>query len=187
MNTITNFNEIIKDDPDKFIELQSRLSKLEGMFRNLKGDMFEFVVAYYYSLHGKTPVVGKIINDMYSMKSKEIDVYIDSPNEIKIIECKGHKSPISYDYIKREWLGDKIPTIRKWVLNRDDLKTKKLVFEIWSTSGFDDESKKLLEIESKKVKPTKYKIEFFDWNKIREKARDTNDKKFKQTIEKYYK
>lgn len=187
MDTITNANNIIKSDPEKIFELQEKLDEKEGLFRNLKGDMFEFFVAYYYTLQEKTPEIGKIIKDRNSMKSKEIDVFINSPNEIKIIECKGHKSPLSYDYVKNTWLCNKIPTIREWILKQDDYRKKNLVFEIWATSGFDDEANKILEIESNKVKPTKYKIEFFDGNMIRQKVRNTKDKKLKDTIDRYYK
>jgi hypothetical protein len=190
METITNANDIINSDPEKFFVLQSRLSKLEGWFGNLKGDMFEFFVAYYYTYYTwqlKTLEIGKIIKDRNSMKSKEIDVFINSQNEIKIIECKGHNSPLSVDYVKDEWLDDKIPTIRNWILNQDDYKKKNLVFEIWATSGFDDEAQKILEIESNKVKPTKYKIEFFNGNMIRKMIRNTKNKKLIDIIDRYYK
>ncbi|MDA8214041.1 MAG: hypothetical protein M0Z64_02045 [Nitrospiraceae bacterium] len=183
IDTITNATKIITSNPDKFIELMEKMSLLEGAYGNLKGDMFEFAVGYYYALKNKPIVIGKIVKSRSSNKNREIDVFVNSHNRLKIVECKGHNSQLSYDAM-REWIYEIVPDIRGWILSQDEHRQKELTFEIWSISGFDKKALQLIEKASQNTK--KYRIKFYDRSAIMLKAKANKNKKFLEIIEKYF-
>ncbi|MEB0301564.1 hypothetical protein [Mucilaginibacter sp. 5C4] len=49
INTITNAGTVLKKDPESYIKLMEQLTKLvDGKTNNLRGDLFELAVGYYY-------------------------------------------------------------------------------------------------------------------------------------------
>lgn len=184
INVMENASAIISQNPDKYFELMDKLSEIEGKSINLRGDLFELAVGYYYSNFAQYIEINKCIRNKRSGKRKEIDVFvIYSPSEIKIIECKGYNYPLDYDYVEK-WITDNVPTIRKWILDQDEYQNKNLTFEIWSTGGFEKSAEQLLEKRSKNTK--KYKIKYLTGENIFEKAKEGKVKKFKNILNKHY-
>ena len=62
--------------------------------------------------------------------------------------------------------------------------SKSLTFEIWSTGGFTEAAEKKLA--TAKVKTKKYDIEYFNKQKILEKANGINSPKFKEILRDYF-
>lgn len=181
INTITNAGVILKKNPEKYIELMSQLTKLiNGKTNNLRGDLFELAVGYYYSKYCQSLDIGKKIR-LEDFSTKEIDVLAVYENEIRVIECKGYNYSIGTDYIDT-YLSDKIFTIRKWL--DQFYPNKKQIFEIWSTGGFDNEASEKLQKAKENTK--KYSIDFFDKNQILEKASQLNSSKFTEIMKNYY-
>lgn len=189
IDTLSQFDELILKEPEKFLFLQNELDKYNGLFRNLKGDLFEFVVAYYFTLLGdKVVEVGRLIklNNSHNMKKEmEIDVWAESINGIRIIECKWQNSPLNFDYID-DWIRNTIPAIRKWIIRQPTFNRKKISFEIWSMSGFDDEIKKNISEKLWQTKASKYEIKYYDSNQIKEKFRDLKSSKLNKIIKNYF-
>ena len=105
----------------------------------------------------------------------EIDVYAVYPNFIHVVECKGYKNPLRREVV-RKWLKETVPMIRKWLLTQDVSTNKEIVFEIWSTGGFDPEAQFLLERSSQLIK--KYSIRYFGRNEILAKSQEVNNPRF---------
>src|SRR5690606_37320519 len=120
---------------DKFEELFESLSKIDGAANQLRGTLFEFMVA---DVMRKT-VAGEIsMNRRFKApdgKSAEVDTLCVIPNkEIVCIECKGY-SPRSIipDELFKRWLHHNVPTAYKYVCNHPDWRNLKVRFEFWST------------------------------------------------------
>lgn len=182
INLITNAGAILKKNPDAYLDLISKLNKLvDGKTNNLRGDLFELAVGYYQGRVCSSIDIGKLIN--HNGDRREIDVFGLQAKSVIISECKGYNQKISKEDIDI-WLGEKIPIIRKWVLDNATLADKGLVFQYWSTGGFTEEALELLEIRKKSTK--KYTIEYFDLNAMLEMSKEINSKKFTDVLREYY-
>lgn len=182
INLVVNAGAILKKNPEQFIDLLSKLKALvAGKTNNLKGDLFEMAVGYYHSKMGcGTLDIGKIIT--YEHLMREIDVYAVYGNKVVIAECKGYNYAISKTDLE-VWLTDKIPTIRKWILNQPSLNDKQIHFQYWSTGGFTSDAQELIE---RMVKAKKYNAEFFDSEKIIKTSAAANSKKFTEILNEYF-
>lgn len=123
IDTIANATKIVNKNPDQFVELCEKISKLGDKFKNMKGDLFEFVVGYFYSRDHFPLEIGKIIRESETRKPKEIDVFVKGSDMLTVVECKAHKSPLDETEVKK-WLTENIPVIRKWILSQDDYKKR---------------------------------------------------------------
>jgi hypothetical protein len=182
INTITNAGAILKNSPEKYIELMEGLTKfITGKTNNLRGDLFELAVGYYYSKYSQSLDIGKNVPIKSKNKTREIDVLAIFEKEIKIVECKGYKNPIDQKDIEI-YLSEKIPDIREWLL--EIYPTKRYKFEIWCIGGYTPEATDLLQ--KAKTKTKKYDIDYFGQEDIIEKANDLDTNKFKKILNEYY-
>ncbi|MBS0029311.1 hypothetical protein, partial [Chitinophaga hostae] len=144
INTITNAGTILKKEPEKYIDLMVQLSKLvDGKTNNLRGDLFELAVGYYYGQMCQFLEIGKKLRIEGEPRPREIDVFAVYHNEIKLVECKGYNYAVDDTFVAK-YLSDKIPTAKKW-LDNGTYREHAYTFEIWSTGGFTPEAILLLE------------------------------------------
>lgn len=163
---VKNTAAIISNEPEKFVDYINRVSLLEGKMGNLVGDLFESSVGYYFSRIGCNYFeLNKIAR--YENIQKEIDVYVIRDGKIKIVECKGIKSPLDHEYVKK-WLSDNVPAIYKSLKQQNSEAV--IEFEIWSVGGFIDESLDILR--KAKAQTKKYSIDFFDASEIMKRAKE---------------
>ncbi len=182
INTIVNAGAILKKDPESYIRLMDQLTKLvTGKTNNLRGDLFELAVGYYYGKLCQSLDIGRKIKIENEVKIREIDVLADFENEVRVIECKGYNYPIDDDYVNT-YISDRIPLIRKWLNNMYPSKTQ--IFEIWSTGGFSDNSIEILQ--KAKLKTKKYQIDFLGKREILERAKQLKTSKFSDILKEYY-
>jgi hypothetical protein len=184
INIINNAGAILKKNPQKYLKIMEDLSKLvDGKTLNLKGDLFELAVAYYYSKMGCDSLeVGKRVTVYEEGKTREIDIFAKFQDRLIMVECKGTNYPMDLEYIKK-YATDNVPTIRKWFLKSSycDLTPK---FEIWSTKGFTKDALSFLKNFNQTV--TKYKIDYFSGKDILQKSKGLKSKKFEEILNHYY-
>lgn len=184
VHMVEHAGAIIAKKPENYFEFIDKISVLEGKSINLKGDLFELAVGYYYSKIAPYFEINKIILDHKSGKRKEIDVFVRySDSEIRIIECKGYNYPVGKEFIKK-WLTDNIPTIRNWLLSQDEYSNKNLVFELWSTGGFEKEAMELLDIHSNRTQ--KYIMQYYGKQEIKQIVKDSKNANFQRIMNSYY-
>ena len=182
INTVTNAGAILKTEPEKYLSLMSRLTKLvDGKTNNLRGDLFELAVGFYFSKYSQSINIGKRVPVIDSNRTREIDVLAISENEVCVIECKGYNYPVDKEYIE-VYLSEKIKEIRTWLSSRYPDKRQR--FEIWSTGGFTKESLKLLK--NSKSNSRKFDFDYLNQNDIKERANRLNSEKFKEILRDYY-
>ncbi|MCF8236195.1 MAG: hypothetical protein K9G67_14640 [Bacteroidales bacterium] len=179
---VTNAGAILKKNPDAYLDLITKLNKLvDGKTNNLRGDLFELAVGYYQGRVCNSIDIGKIIN--HGGEQREIDVLGFTANKVIVSECKGYNHKVDKDEIEN-WLGQKVPIIRKWILDQSSISDKEILFEYWSTGGFTEEA--IILLESKKKNTKKYSIDFYGLQKMIEKSRDLKSKKFTEVLRDYY-
>lgn len=182
INLITNAGAILKKNPEAYLDLISKLNKLvDGKTNNLRGDLFELAVGYYQGRVCSNIDMGKHIN--YNGNRREIDVFGVQTNNVVVCECKGYNQQVSEAEIKI-WLEEKVPVIRKWILDTGAYSDKKIEFQFWSTGGFTTDTMTLLD--KRKQNKNKYILEYFDLNKMLEKSKEMNSKKFTEILREYY-
>jgi len=182
INTVTNAGAILKTEPEKYLSLMSKLTKLiDGKTNNLRGDLFELAVGFYFSKYSQSINIGKRVPVADSNRTREIDVLAISENEVCVVECKGYNYPVDIDYIE-VYLSEKVKEIREWLSDRYPEKRQR--FEIWSTGGVTDESIKLLKNTKSKVR--RFDFEYLNQTDIKERANRLNSEKFKEILRDYY-
>lgn len=114
-NLVTNAGAILKKNPEAYLDLIIKLNKLvDGKTNNLRGDLFELAFGYYQGRVCKSIDIGKVIN--YQGLQREIDVFGLTEDKVFISECKGDNHKVSKEEVEI-WLGQKVPVIRKWLLD----------------------------------------------------------------------
>ena len=182
INTITNAGVILKKDPESYLALMDQLRKLiNGKTNNLRGDLFELAVGYYYGKQCQSLDIGKKIRIDNDPKVREIDVLANYENEIRVVECKGYNYPVDKEYVEK-YLSDKIPAVRKWLTRF--YPNKNQIFEIWSTGGFDIGATELLNNAKNNTK--KIRIDFLGRDEILERANQLKSTKFTEILKDYY-
>lgn len=182
INTITNAGAILKKNPEAYLDLIQKINRLvDGKTNNLRGDLFELAVGYYHSRQCQSLDIGKRI--LFEGQPKEIDVLAIYHDCIVVSECKGYKSLLTLSVVE-EWVTQKLPLLRDWILDQPPYEGKHIVFQLWSTGGFDVQALEYLQHISARTK--KYRIEFFDQEQIKIKAKDTGSKKFSEILQQYY-
>lgn len=180
---ITNAGAILKKNPESFIKLLQQLTALVGgKTNNLKGDLFEMAVGYYHSKMGcGTLDIGKDI--YHGTFRREIDVFAVYGNKIIIAECKAQNYAIDKQQLE-EWVSEKIPVIREWILSSPSIADKQIVFQYWATGGFDESAQQLIEVIQPKTK--KHLLEFFDQGQMLEKSKEAHSKRFTELLHEYF-
>lgn len=182
IEVVTNAGAVMAKEPDKFISLMGKITKLvDGKTLNLKGDLFEFAVAYYFSKNSNYIEVGVPFNVEKSGKTWDADIIAHNQNEIKIIECKGYSKPLGEEYISK-YVNEIIPDIRKIVAEK--YSKKRIIFEIWCTGGFTEDSLSILKKAKEHTK--KYDINYLDKAQVFKTARTLEDKKFRTILDEYF-
>lgn len=182
INTVTNAGAILKTEPEKYLSLMSKLTKLiDGKTNNLRGDLFELAVGFYFSKYSQSINIGKRVPVLETIRTREIDVLAINENEVCVVECKGYNYPVDVNYIE-VFLSQKAKEIRGWLSN--SYPEKRHRFEIWSTGGFTEDAIKLLK--ETKSKARKFDFDYLNQEDIMERANRLNSDKFKEILRDYY-
>lgn len=163
------------------------LGKIEGVAGNLRGTLFEFLIA---EVIRKTENFESVkLNKIYKPfpnEQAEVDVtVVTQDNRIRFIECKAHLPNGFVDHNEVDkWVNKRIPTLRKYIKNHPDWRDKKVSFELWTTANFCDESLKLLMCESDKTQ--RYSLEFYNSKDVEKTIKSCNDKELYFTYINYF-
>ncbi|MAF02084.1 MAG: hypothetical protein CME86_06695 [Herbaspirillum sp.] len=175
------------ENPKIVDELFKRLSSIEGADTNLRGALFEFVVAglVRLAIGGAQVSMNKVVKTIDGERA-EADVMVVSPGRsVTFIECKGYQPASIVDDAEVErWLKKQIPTLKKWVLEHQDLSHLHLRFEFWATGKFTEEGLAALKEASENTK--KYQIQYRDAEGVLTFAKEVNDSSLLGTLKEHF-
>jgi len=179
---LNNAGASLKATPNKYLELIEELKVYnETLIYNIRGTLFEYFVGHIHSKDCQSIDIGR---EIYENNGKhEIDVFAIYSDKIVFAECKATNSKVEYAKINK-WISVKIPAFKTWVQKQETLKDKKIEFEYWSTSGFDEKGEEKLSKFKSSVK--KFKVTSFSENQIRERAVGMKNKKMKEALDTYF-
>lgn len=164
----SNAGAILAKNPDRVEALFSEISKAEGRYNDMVGDMFELLAGYYYHAIGCRDIfIGKQIRDPETGRRNELDVLAFREGGAVVVECKAMRSAIDVDFVET-WLGKNIPQTFRWLRERYP-DSSSPTFQLWSLGGFTAEAQGKLSEAAGKIK--KYNIEYFNQQEILGMAR----------------
>ncbi|MBQ24862.1 MAG: hypothetical protein CL546_07965 [Alcanivorax sp.] len=162
-------------NPEKLDELIGRLGKVEGAVRNMRGALFEFLVAEVIRKESPAEVeVSKILKAKSG--SAEVDVWeLKSGVVARAIECKGI-NPSGYVDEKEidVWLRKRIIRVREY-LDSIGWNGPKPRFELWTSGRLTDDSLERIK-NTREANKNKFEIVAFDSMSVFGKIRKYNDK-----------
>jgi len=118
---------------EKIAEIFTRLSSIEGAATNLRGALFEYIVADL--VKRSSPDTDTRLNEGViglDGKTAEVDVLaVRRGHSVRFIECKGYKPGGTIpDEMVQRWLENRIPLIRSEAINNRFWRGHALSFEL---------------------------------------------------------
>lgn len=165
----------------------SRLSRIEGAAINLRGALFEYLVAEIVrsSTPHSTIELNEILRDEQG-QSAEVDVLMHHVNQsVHFIECKGYKpgGTIPDDVVER-WLKERIPIIRKAAKSHPGWRRCSQQFEFWTTGQLSSQAVDMIRTASARVR--KYTIALVDRDELSQRVLSTNSTAIKSTFNDHF-
>ena len=164
-------------DPNAFDQLFRKLGKIEGASTQLRGTLFEYLVADVARKTGSTRVLmNRVFKSAKGAKAEADVIAITDDISITFIECKGYNpdGELPDRYLQR-WLQHNVPLFFHEARVHPDWKNLQVRFEFWTTGSLSDEASAMFETAQKKINASRYTIELRlgpDIHKICESTKD---------------
>jgi hypothetical protein len=175
------------DNMAKVDELFKRLSHIEGAANNLRGALFEYLVAETVGLSGGHTYVqmNELLRDPAG-RPVEVDVlFVKHDDVVRFIECKGYQPGGTVpDQLVDRWLTDRIPLLRAAAEGQHFWKKCRLEFEFWTTGRLTPEATE--KIAHAAGRTQKYGIRLVDRDELERRVADTNNTGLKRTLKEHF-
>ena len=170
-------------------QIFSSLARIEGAATNLRGALFEFIVA---EIVRRTDAITELrMNEMFrdgNGRQAEVDVLASKASkEVRFIECRGYKpdGTLPDAYVER-WLDDRIPLLRDAALAHPLWRGYRLKFELWTTGNLSDAMRARIQKVQQTVSAGKYKIEVFEKDAIQALCRKAGGGSLQKTLDEHF-
>ena len=166
VKTLKKIADYASADVTALSDLLGRLTEIEGRAGNMRGILFELIVAHIAKrAPGVRVDIGVRHTHRQDGRSAEMDVVWERDQEIRVIECKG-KIPGGTVSLKdvEDWIG-KLPVMQDFVASRDYLRNHLQIYELWTTGTFEQDALEKLKFE--KARRTARPINFQEGTAIR--------------------
>lgn len=163
---LTALSQVLRDaarkaiDPESFDQLFRTLGRIEGATTQLRGTLFEFLVADVLRKKSVPEIRMNRIFKSPDAKKAEADVIaIRDHSWVIFIECKGYNphAEVPDKHVDR-WLNHKVPVFYKCILNHPDWKNLKKCFHFWTTGSLSAAALDKIERAKKEINPARYTI-----------------------------
>ena len=175
-------------DPAEFDALFRTFGKIEGASNQLRGTLFEYLVADVARKTLSSQIKMNRIFKSDEGKKAEADVIAIRDCDIVIfIECKGYNpyGEVPDSYVER-WLHHSIPIFYKSARAHPDWINLKVHFEFWATGTLSDKALNMIETAKKTIKETRYTIDVRLGPEIFQIFRSTKDDGLITAFQKHY-
>ncbi len=186
LQTLSNAAAIAAANPDRIDDLFRRLSGIEGAAGNLRGALFEMIVAHIVrATNGGSIDIGTLVRSPKTGDRAEIDVRLVREKQLYTYECKGYQPST---VVKREeveqWLTKRIPTINAAHRAEERFSDSAMHHEFWTSGSFHPEALQLLN--KAKATTTKYVIDWKDGSAVREYAKEVKSPGIRKMLDEHY-
>lgn len=184
--TLENAAAVAIKNPEQISTLLNSLSSIEGAALNIRGALFELVVAHIVQKgEGGSIDIGTNLRTIKGQKA-EVDIRrVLGEHEVTLYECKGHQPSTIVDVNSIEhWISSRIPVIRAALMEEVRFKSSHFVFEYWTSGEFSPEALRLLEETSSKTK--KYALRWKGGKDILSYAKKIKSKSMVDTLKQHY-
>ena len=185
IQTLKNAAAVATSNPAKLANLVEVLMEIEGTAGNLRGVLFELIVAYLAKIDAVSVDLAIAARDPTSGKSADIDVLkLQSKAACVCIECKG-KGPggeVTLEEVE-DWL-DRIPTFRAHLKEQFRFREAQHSFELWTTGTFTQDA--LAKLQQEKIRRTKAPVDWKDGRAVSEVAKRTKEKAIRIALDNHF-
>lgn len=186
LNTLGKAAAVAVTKPEVITELFDRLGQIEGAAGNLRGALFEMIVAHAVQRDGGGSIdIGLRVKNNLGFKA-EIDVLRAKGAEVRCYECKGYQPNhlIDAPELKR-WLEEKVPGIYQVLRAQERFAAPvQIHFEFWTSGGFTLDAIALLE--AAKAKTKRYGIHYLAGADVRKLVAGVNAAGLVKTLDEHY-
>lgn len=172
---------------DKLDEIFSKLSHIEGAANNLRGALFEFLVAEVQRL--TVPADFVRLNEVFHLdgrKVAEVDVLVyQRRRTLRLIECKGYKpgGPIPDEMIEF-WLMNRVPTMYAATSIDANYRDCPQQFEFWTSGRVSTEARE--RVNQRNADLRKYSVIINDCEDLPALIADTRDASLKASFSQHF-
>jgi hypothetical protein len=158
---------VVASDPGRLERLFSQLSKIEGMTNNVRGALFNMLIAHIVQgIWAATVDVGMLVRDYFTGASAEIDVLAVKQKQVYCFECRGYQPAAQLGLADvKKWLEERVPLIHKSLRSELRFAQSDFRFELWTTGQFHPDALEFLS--SAKAKLVQYEIDWKQGDEVR--------------------
>lgn len=176
-------------DVDSFLHLFSTLGPLEGALGNIRGYLFEFLVADILRLNSAGNPTIEISKKIKTLKGEdaEIDIWVESKGRtLRLVECKGMASSVYVDDNEIDkWLNIRIPRVQTYLKEKGELVSGVTpIYELWTCGKISDKS--LDDIYQIQERVRKYEVRVVNAETLLDEAKITGNKNLTELLYKVY-
>jgi hypothetical protein len=187
LTTVLREAAVAVANPEVLNEVFSRLGKIEGAANNLRGALFEFVVAEMArQLYAGTVVtMNQRLQDDTGAKVEVDVVATDYRRNVRFIECKGYQpyGTVPDKYVTT-WLEERIPLVYQAARKHSRWIDLDIHFEFWTTGKLSPAAVSAVNEASGRIR--KYTVAFRDASAVRDLAKQTRDASLIKTLEQHF-
>lgn len=174
------------ESPDRITKLIEDLTEIEGASGNLRGILFELLVAYLVRRTAVSIDMGVRATDPDTGKTADIDIlgFTNQASNCIAIECKGRKpgGTVSLKEVE-DWVR-RLPIFTAHLRNQPNFRESKIQFELWTSGEFDPDAKALLERE--KAKRIRHPISWMEGNDVLKLAAKGKEKTIANALREHF-
>lgn len=173
---------------ERIAEIFKRLSAIEGVAINLRGTLFEYIVAdlVMRSSPGTNVSLNQVVLDALGRRAEVDVVAMRHGHSIRYIECKGYKPGGQIpDEMVRRWLDDRLPLIREEALDNRHLRKEAKVFEFWTSGTLSDLAQEMV-AQAQKANRGKCTIKVVSQEELKALTIEFGDKALQDTMNEHF-
>lgn len=175
------------DGLERLDSIFTNLKHIEGAALNLRGALFEYLVAEYVRTTSASSKISmnQVVRDEMNAKA-EVDVLVEHYNNpIRFIECKGYKpgGTVS-DHDVERWLNDRIPLIRRAAATTHGWRDVDHIFEFWTTGKLSEKAQAMFSAKKEEIR--KFELVLVSGEELAERVSQSNNTSLKKTFRQHF-
>jgi hypothetical protein len=183
--TLSKAADVVAANPDRLAGMIEDLSDIEGAAGNLRGILFELMVAYLVRQDGGSIDMGRKAYDPETGDEADIDILlVKGKDRCVAYECKG-KNPdgrVTLEEVE-DWLR-RLPTFRKYIRNGRSLSEAHIVFELWTSGDFEPDA--LAKLQHEKRVRARTPIDWKNGEQVREFSKGLKETRVTRAFDEHF-